>query len=255
MFERYDEDARRALFYARFEVTQTGGLSIEPEHLVAGILRGTPQAVLQFTAEGTKAGSLRAALADASVGGENLSSSIEIPFSAACKAALQRTAIEANDAGNRTIRCEHLLLGVLATTSGQASRILHESGVRIEAIREFLKAQPREGPPPPEPAPRVARYWKGVTTAANADAYIAHLERETFPALARLGGFAYASIQTRPILDGVEFLIMTVWRSLDDITAFAGEDVETAVVPPAAQALLSRYDSRAVHYEIVNSRG
>ncbi len=46
-------------------------------------------------------------------------------------------------------------------------------------------------------------------------------------------------------------MVTTMWRSLDAIKAFAGDDITTAVVPPAAQALMVRYDDRAVHYEIV----
>ena len=34
MFERFTERARRALFFARVEVTQLGGVSIETEHLL-----------------------------------------------------------------------------------------------------------------------------------------------------------------------------------------------------------------------------
>ncbi len=38
---------------------------------------------------------------------------------------------------------------------------------------------------------------------------------------------------------------------MDAIEAFAGQDITKAVVPPAAQALMVRYDDRAVHYEMV----
>src|SRR5262245_44654347 len=39
MFERYTERARRVLFFARYEASQLGSLSIEPEHLLLGLLR------------------------------------------------------------------------------------------------------------------------------------------------------------------------------------------------------------------------
>ena len=102
-----------------------------------------------------------------------------------------------------------------------------------------------------ESARPVARHWRGVTTAANADAYLAHFRNETLPALSRIAGFAGSSIHRREVPGGVEFLVMTTWQSLDAIKAFAGQDIEAAVVPPAAQALLSRYDERVTHYEIV----
>ena len=85
-----------------------------------------------------------------------------------------------------------------------------------------------------------------------ASAYIAHLQRETFRSLRGTPGFVYATIMHRDVEDGTEFLVTTYWRSLDAIKAFAGDDVTRAVVPPAAQSMMVRYDDRAVHYEIVN---
>lgn len=35
MFEEYTEKVRRAIFFARYEVSQLGGQSIEPEHIHA----------------------------------------------------------------------------------------------------------------------------------------------------------------------------------------------------------------------------
>jgi ATP-dependent Clp protease ATP-binding subunit ClpC len=39
MFERYTELARRVLFFARYEASQLGSLSIETEHLLLGLIR------------------------------------------------------------------------------------------------------------------------------------------------------------------------------------------------------------------------
>ena len=39
MFERYTERARRVLFFARYEASQLGGLTIESEHLLLGLIR------------------------------------------------------------------------------------------------------------------------------------------------------------------------------------------------------------------------
>jgi hypothetical protein len=38
--------------------------------------------------------------------------------------------------------------------------------------------------------------------------------------------------------------------SLESVRIFAGEDYEVAVVPPAARALLSRFDARSQHYQV-----
>ena len=49
----------------------------------------------------------------------------------------------------------------------------------------------------------------------------------------------------------VEFATLTLWESWDAVRAFAGDDAETAVVPEEARAVLSRWDERSSHYEIV----
>jgi heme-degrading monooxygenase HmoA len=101
------------------------------------------------------------------------------------------------------------------------------------------------------PAGAISRQWKGVVKPGRDGDYLAQLQRETLPKLGRLDGFVTASILRRDVEDGTEFQVTTLWRSIDAIEAFAGADVTLAVVPPAARALMVRYDERAVHYEIV----
>jgi len=102
-----------------------------------------------------------------------------------------------------------------------------------------------------ESVPRVIRQWKGIVKPGLADEYIRHLNEETVPSLRAIPGFGYASILRREVEEGTEFQVVTGWRSLDAIRAFAGDDITVAVVPPAAQKLMVRYDDRAVHYEQV----
>jgi hypothetical protein len=42
--------------------------------------------------------------------------------------------------------------------------------------------------------------------------------------------------------------------SLAAVQAFAGADYELAVVPPAARALLRRFDARSAHYDTIERR-
>ena len=97
----------------------------------------------------------------------------------------------------------------------------------------------------------VIRQWKGVVKPGLADEYVRHLREETLPSLRRIDGFVHADILRRDVEDGTEFQVATIWRSFDAIKAFAGDDISLAVVPPAAQKLMVRYDDRAAHYELV----
>ena len=97
----------------------------------------------------------------------------------------------------------------------------------------------------------ISRHWRGVAKLEEADNYIHHLRSDTFPKLARIDGFIKASILRRPIGERTEFLIVTTWQSLEAIRKFAGESVDTAVVPLSVQAMMVEYDREVLHYEIV----
>jgi hypothetical protein len=42
--------------------------------------------------------------------------------------------------------------------------------------------------------------------------------------------------------------------SLDAIKAFMGKDYSVSHVPPQARAVLTRFDERAAHYEVIDRR-
>lgn len=98
----------------------------------------------------------------------------------------------------------------------------------------------------------IARHWRGVAKPGSAEAYVEHLQSETLPQLVQVPGFHDASVLRRDVPQGVEFLVVTVWKSLDAIRGFAGNDVESAVVPEKVQKMMIEYDRRARHYEVVD---
>jgi heme-degrading monooxygenase HmoA len=98
----------------------------------------------------------------------------------------------------------------------------------------------------------ISRHWKGIAKREFADRYVDHLRRETFAELALLPGFIRATVLRRELAAGTEFQVVTLWDSLSSIEAFAGVDVEAAVVPPDVQAMMVQYDHTVAHYEIVS---
>ena len=97
----------------------------------------------------------------------------------------------------------------------------------------------------------IARHWRGVAKAEYAADYVKHLRAETFPAIRKLPGFVDASILRRSTAEGVEFLIVTHWTSLESIRAFAGDDIEAAVVPEIVQGMMHGYDRVVGHFEVL----
>jgi heme-degrading monooxygenase HmoA len=98
----------------------------------------------------------------------------------------------------------------------------------------------------------IARIWHGWTTRHNADAYEALLRDEILAGIRnrRIEGFQTVELLRRDLGQDVEFVTIMRFDSLDAVRTFAGEEYETAVVPPEARALLSRFDERSQHYEV-----
>ena len=96
----------------------------------------------------------------------------------------------------------------------------------------------------------IARAWRGIASFETANAYIHHLKNDTFPLLRKIKGYIEVKLMRKDTKDGVEFMVMTIWDSMEAIEAFAGEDIEKAVVPPKAQALLISYDPIVEHFGI-----
>lgn len=97
----------------------------------------------------------------------------------------------------------------------------------------------------------IARIWSAQTTPAQAPAYAAHLRAHVLPELRGLDGYAGAMLLQHSTAKGVEILVITWWRSLAAIRGFAGADLERAVVADEARAVLTQFDQRVRHYDVV----
>jgi heme-degrading monooxygenase HmoA len=97
----------------------------------------------------------------------------------------------------------------------------------------------------------IARLWRGWTSPDDASAYEEFLRTKMFPSIHRVAGFAGADLLRRDDGDEVAFVTITRFESLDAVRAFAGDDYESAVVEPEARSLLTRFDERSTHYELV----
>jgi len=83
MFERYTERARRVLFFARYEASQLGSISIETEHLLLGLIReGKGLTSRIFARSHLSLENIRKEIEGRTVFREKVSTSVEIPFSA-----------------------------------------------------------------------------------------------------------------------------------------------------------------------------
>jgi heme-degrading monooxygenase HmoA len=96
----------------------------------------------------------------------------------------------------------------------------------------------------------IARLWHGWARPENADGYEELLRSEVLPGIHRIGGHRGAYLLRRERDGRVEFVTITLFDDVDAVRAFAGDDYEAAVVPPAARALLDEFDERSEHFEV-----
>jgi len=97
----------------------------------------------------------------------------------------------------------------------------------------------------------ISRQWRCLAHSNRADDYVRHLRAETFPTLRKIPGFIDASILSRRLSPGIEFLIVTRWESLGAIAHFSGPDPEVAILPARAAEMMIEYDTRARHFEVI----
>jgi len=97
----------------------------------------------------------------------------------------------------------------------------------------------------------ILRLWRGWTTPENANRYQELIATAIFPGILAksISGLEGLELFRRPIEAEVEFMTLMRFASWDSVKAFAGPNWEASVVPPAARAVLSRFDGQAMHYE------
>ena len=95
------------------------------------------------------------------------------------------------------------------------------------------------------------RLWRGWTAPAKADAYEELLRSTIFPGILarKIKGFRSIELLRRDLGAEVEFITLMTFDDRDSVVRFAGPDWEVSVVPPAARAVLARFDDKAAHYE------
>lgn len=103
------------------------------------------------------------------------------------------------------------------------------------------------------PTGAILRRWSARATEAQLPEYLEHFSKNVLPELRGVNGFLGATVSVRHGAGEAEIFVETTWRSLEAIRAFAGADLEAAVIAPEAAALLKDFDRRVDHYEIAIS--
>jgi hypothetical protein len=129
MFERYSEQARRVIFFARYEASQYGSPEITPEHLLLAWLREY-SGELEYVGSPPSSGDLRRELEPHIKTGSRIPVSAEIPLSQESKHVLNVAVEEADRLSHVCVDIGHFLIAILLEEQCPASKLLRSHGVK-----------------------------------------------------------------------------------------------------------------------------
>jgi ATP-dependent Clp protease ATP-binding subunit ClpC len=181
MFEKYNEKARRALFFARYEASKLGSRVIESEHVLLGILREGEDTVTElFRRFHVKPDEIRREIEGERVFVERISSTAELPLSEESKKILAYAAHEAESMLHGSVGSEHLLIGILRVEGCLAMRILAQHGLDVYSVREELMSlvKEREASQQKKELPFLTEYGRDLTALAAQNAFDPLIGRE-----------------------------------------------------------------------------
>ncbi|MBI1897830.1 MAG: hypothetical protein HYS04_15070 [Acidobacteria bacterium] len=143
MFERYTEDARKSIFFARSEASRFGSSRITADHLFLGIARSGPQSIERLVGSRETAGDLRKAIETGIPDSSAASSAVDLPLDPACRQVLQAAAREWETRRHARIENEHLLMGLWLVEQTEVSKKLRALGISEEQaeIRLFANLE------------------------------------------------------------------------------------------------------------------
>lgn len=149
MFEKYTEDARKTIFFARDEASKRDARSIAPAHLLLGALRADPEIIQRLSSGSAQSlDDFRFAISTL-VPLVNESARLkELPLSPGSKEVLHSANEVSQSMGHRHIGVEHLFLGLFSEENryGKSEEdeidlknVLSESGFVGNSIEQAIR--------------------------------------------------------------------------------------------------------------------
>jgi heme-degrading monooxygenase HmoA len=96
----------------------------------------------------------------------------------------------------------------------------------------------------------IARIWRGAVAQADGDAYADYMDATGMAGYAGTPGNRGAWMLRRDIDGNTEFVMFTLWDSMESVKAFAADQPEVARFYPEDDRYLVERDERVSHYEV-----
>jgi len=169
MFERFNEHARRSLFFARYEASRSSSRVIASEHLLLGMLREADDAMTEvFASLSVDLHELRDDLLGDLPPLDRVSSSPDLPLSEDTKKALAFAVHEAESMSHSSVGTEHLLLGLMRMEHTTAAQYLNTHGFDLYLVRNEVVRREREQDTEESDSatPNISEYSRDLTAMA-----------------------------------------------------------------------------------------
>jgi heme-degrading monooxygenase HmoA len=101
----------------------------------------------------------------------------------------------------------------------------------------------------------IARTWRGWVRRQDADAYAAYMRETGIAGYTTTAGNRLTLMLRRDVEDRTEFVMLTLWDSMQSVKAFAGEDPQRAVFYPEDDRYLVEREWTATHFEVESAVG
>jgi heme-degrading monooxygenase HmoA len=98
----------------------------------------------------------------------------------------------------------------------------------------------------------IARIWTGTVRSADAAEYADYIRATGFAEYGQTPGNRGAWLLQGERGATTELIALSLWESADAIRAFAGDDIEAAVLYPEDERYLIDGQSTIRHYEVVD---
>ncbi|MCJ2531156.1 MAG: antibiotic biosynthesis monooxygenase [Thermoplasmata archaeon] len=97
----------------------------------------------------------------------------------------------------------------------------------------------------------IARVWHGVTREADGESYLDYIQKTGVKDLRATAGNRGVYVLRRTENGRAEFLLISLWESLEAIRQFAGDDTEKAVYYPRDPDFLLEIEPEVTQYEVL----
>jgi heme-degrading monooxygenase HmoA len=97
----------------------------------------------------------------------------------------------------------------------------------------------------------IARIWTGEVRQADAETYADYIRETGFREYGETAGNRGAWLLRRDDGESTRFVALSMWDSLDAVRAFAGDDIEAAVLYPEDERYLRPGSSTISHYDVI----